>query len=198
LGDSPRASGPGLWPGLTQWVARLSLGGLGPSAIRQSVFVMSAALDHAVRSRHIRSNPARGLGPPRIQRRDYVFLTHGQVLDLSYEAGPWRLLILMLAYTALPSTAAPANASDALSSARSGFALTRCPRLSAPAGPQATYHGGRPEGWQRHPCRQQHRARAHGQAGDRGLTLTIIAWTGSRDGGLPVAPRALRYGRQRV
>jgi hypothetical protein len=33
--------------GLTHWISRLSLGGLGPSAIRQSVFVMSAALDHA-------------------------------------------------------------------------------------------------------------------------------------------------------
>jgi hypothetical protein len=45
--------------GITHWISRLSLGGLGPSAIRQSVFVMSAALDHAVRSGRIRSNPAR-------------------------------------------------------------------------------------------------------------------------------------------
>ncbi len=98
---------------LTHWVSRLSLSGLGPSGIRQSVFVMSAALDHAVRSgrirsnparglglpRRIRSNPARGLGLPRPKRRDYVFLTHGQVLTLADEAGRWRLLILLLAYT---------------------------------------------------------------------------------------------------
>ena len=71
----------------------------GPSAIRQSVFVMSAALDHAVRSGRIRSNPARGLGLPRPKRRDYVYLTHGQVLVLATEAGRWRLLILLLAYT---------------------------------------------------------------------------------------------------
>ena len=82
--------------GLTEWVAKLSLAGLGPSAIRQSVFVISAALDHAVRSGRIRSNPARGLGLPRAKRRDYVFLTHGQVLALAAEAGPWRLLILLL------------------------------------------------------------------------------------------------------
>lgn len=50
--------------GLSQWVAGLSLGGLGPSGVRQLVFVMSAALDHAVRSGRIRSNPARGLGLP--------------------------------------------------------------------------------------------------------------------------------------
>jgi integrase len=86
---------------LTQWVARLTLGGLGPSGVRQSVFVMSAALDHAVRSGRIRLNPARGLGLPRPGRRDYVYLTHRQVLDLAVEAGPWRLLVLLLAYTGL-------------------------------------------------------------------------------------------------
>jgi hypothetical protein len=50
-----------------------------PSGIRQSVFVVSAALDHAVRSGRIRSNPARGLGLPRPGKRDYVFLAHTQV-----------------------------------------------------------------------------------------------------------------------
>lgn len=47
---------------LTRWVARLSVGsGLGPSGIRQCVFVVSAALDHAVRGGRIRSNAARAL-----------------------------------------------------------------------------------------------------------------------------------------
>lgn len=87
--------------GLTQWVARLTLSGLGASGVRQSVFVLSAALDHAVRSGRLRSNPARGLGLPRPSRRDYVFLTHRQVLDLAAAAGPWRLLILVLGYTGL-------------------------------------------------------------------------------------------------
>jgi integrase len=87
--------------GLTQWVARLTLSGLGASGVRQSVFVMSAALDHAVRSGRLRSNPARGLGLPRPGRRDYVYLTHRQVLDLATAAGRWRLLILVLAYTGL-------------------------------------------------------------------------------------------------
>jgi integrase len=87
--------------GLTRWVSQLSLSGLGASAIRQSVFVMSAALDHAVRSGRIRSNPARGLGLPRPKRRDYIYLTHGQVLALASEAGRGRPLILLLAYTGL-------------------------------------------------------------------------------------------------
>jgi integrase len=87
--------------GLTEWVAKLTVAGLGPSAIRQSVFVVSAALDHAVRSGRIRTNPARGLGLPRPPRRDYVYLTHGQVRALAAGAGAWRLLILLLAYTGL-------------------------------------------------------------------------------------------------
>jgi Phage integrase family len=54
-----------------------------------------------VRSSRIRSNPARGLGLPRPKRRDYVYLTHGQVLALAADAGRDRLLILLLAYTGL-------------------------------------------------------------------------------------------------
>jgi integrase len=87
--------------GLSQWVARLSGNGLGPSGIRQSVFVVSASLDHAVRSGRIRSNPARGLGLPKPRRRDYVFLTHRELGALANEAGPWRLFVLVLGYTGL-------------------------------------------------------------------------------------------------
>jgi integrase len=87
--------------GLSQWAARLHLGGLGPSGVRQSVFVMSAVLDHAVRSNRIRSNPARGLGLPQPHRRDYVFLTHGELRGLADEAGPWRVFVLLLGYTGL-------------------------------------------------------------------------------------------------
>jgi integrase len=47
------------------------------------------------------ANPARGLGLPRPKRRDYVYLTHGQVLALAAEAGRGHLLVLLLAYTGL-------------------------------------------------------------------------------------------------
>jgi integrase len=87
--------------GLSEWVALLSAGDLGPSGIRQSVFVLSAALDHAVRSGRIRANPARGLGLPRVQRRDYIFLTHDQLHELAAVTGPWRVLVLLLGYTGL-------------------------------------------------------------------------------------------------
>jgi len=87
--------------GLSQWVARLAFGGLGPSGIRQSVFVLSATLDHAVRSGRIRANPARGLGLPKPRRRDYVYLTHDQLRDLADAARPWRAFVLLLGYTGL-------------------------------------------------------------------------------------------------
>ena len=86
---------------LSEWVAHLSAGDLGPSGIRQSVFVMSAALDHAERSGRIRANPARGLGLPRVQRRDYIFLTHEQLHELSSAAESWRVFVLLLGYTGL-------------------------------------------------------------------------------------------------
>ena len=86
---------------LSKWVALLSAGDLGPSGIRQSVFVLSAALDHAVRSGRIRANPARGLGLPRVPRRDYIFLTHDQLHELATTTGPWRVLVLLLGYTGL-------------------------------------------------------------------------------------------------
>jgi integrase len=82
-------------------VAQLSTGGLGPSGTRQSVFVVSAALDHAVRSGRIRANPAHGLCLPKTQRRDYVFLTHEQLRDLADDAEPWRVFVLLLGYTGL-------------------------------------------------------------------------------------------------
>jgi hypothetical protein len=37
--------------------------------------------------------------PPK--RRDYVYLTHAQVLTLARETGCWPLLILLLTYTGL-------------------------------------------------------------------------------------------------
>lgn len=79
----------------------LTASDLGPSGIRQSVYLMSAILEHAVRSGRIRSNPARGLAPPRPRRRDHVFLTHGQLAALADAAGRWRLLVLVLGYTGL-------------------------------------------------------------------------------------------------
>jgi integrase len=53
------------------------------------------------RAGRLRANPAHRLGLPRIQRRDYVFLTHEQLRDLAAETGPWRVFVLLLGYTGL-------------------------------------------------------------------------------------------------
>lgn len=86
---------------LSRWVSKMTSGGVGWSSIRQSVRVMSAVLEHAVRTGRIRSNPARGLALPRPRRRDHVFLTHEQLAGLAGAAGPGRLLVLVLGYTGL-------------------------------------------------------------------------------------------------
>ena len=75
--------------------------GLGPSGVRQSVYLVSAILEHTVRSGRIRSNPARGLALPRPNKRDYVFLTQEQLAHLANASGRWRLLVLVLGYIGL-------------------------------------------------------------------------------------------------
>lgn len=87
--------------GLTVWVSRLTSDGVGWSSIRQAARLMSAILEHAVRTGRIRSNPAHGLALPRPRKRDHVFLTHEQLTRLASEAGPARLLLLALGYTGL-------------------------------------------------------------------------------------------------
>lgn len=87
--------------GLTVWIARLTDEGVGWSSIRQAARLMSAILEHAVRTGRIHSNPAHGLSLPRPRKRDHVFLTHDQLARLGASAGTGRLLVLVLGYTGL-------------------------------------------------------------------------------------------------
>jgi integrase len=87
--------------GVSRWVAQLTAAGVGASAVRQSVFVLSSVLDHAVKARRIRVNPARGIGLPKAHRRDYVILTHDQVDEPAEKDGRDGLVITFLAYTGL-------------------------------------------------------------------------------------------------
>jgi integrase len=89
------------YEGLTEWVAKLTANGVGWSSIRQAVRVMSAILEHAVRTGRIRSNPAKGLELPRPRRRDHVFLTHAELAALATACGMYRVLVLLLGYTGL-------------------------------------------------------------------------------------------------
>lgn len=71
---------------------------LSASRIRQS---FSAMLNDAVRDRRLSTNPASGVHLPRLPRTERRFLTHEQVGDLADACGPYRLLVLVLAYTGL-------------------------------------------------------------------------------------------------
>lgn len=95
------AIGKVTFEGVSRWAASLHASGVGPSALRQSVFVLSAVLDHAVKARRIRTNPARGVALPKAVRRDYVILSHEQVARLAECAGDDGLVVTFLAYTGL-------------------------------------------------------------------------------------------------
>ncbi|MBO0732379.1 MAG: site-specific integrase, partial [Acidimicrobiaceae bacterium] len=89
------------YEGLAAWVSRLTDDGVGWSSIRQAARFMSAALEYAVKTGRLRSNPARGLALPRPRKRDHVFLTHEQLARLAGSAGSSRVLVLVLGYTGL-------------------------------------------------------------------------------------------------
>ncbi|WP_329315443.1 tyrosine-type recombinase/integrase [Streptomyces sp. NBC_01262] len=94
------------WEDVAEWIGHLSAGTAGwrplsPGRVRKIHQVLSLVLGHAVRSKRIAVNPAAGVPLPRPVPRDHVYLTHGQVDRLAAEAGPYRPLLLLAAYTGL-------------------------------------------------------------------------------------------------
>src|SRR6266511_1031614 len=83
------------------WVAGLQADDLSPSRTRQAYQILSAMLDAAVRDRRLPSNPAAGVNLPRIPRKERRYLDHAQVEALADECGPYRPLVLTLAYCGL-------------------------------------------------------------------------------------------------
>jgi integrase len=83
------------------WVADLRSEDLSPSRTRQAYHVLSAMLDAAVRDRRLPSNPAAGVDLPRIPQKERRYLDHAQVEALADECGPYRVLVLTLAYSGL-------------------------------------------------------------------------------------------------
>lgn len=63
--------------------------------------VLSQILELAVRDQRIPSNPARGVNLPRVRHKKRRYLTVEQVEALADEAGRWRPVVLLLAYTGL-------------------------------------------------------------------------------------------------
>ncbi len=85
-----------------EWLATLREGGLGQSGIRTARTLLGMMLSSAVESKVLRTNPLAGVklvrrGPSRARQA----LTIPQVETLADEAGPYRVLVLMLAYCGL-------------------------------------------------------------------------------------------------
>lgn len=73
-----------------------------PATVRKVHRVLSQALDYAVKTKRLATNPAKGVSLPRVQSAEKRYLSHGQVETLAEAVGPeWRLLVLLLAYTGL-------------------------------------------------------------------------------------------------
>jgi integrase len=83
------------------WVAELRSAGLSPSRTRQAYHILTAMLDAAVRDRRLPSNPAAGVDLSRIPQKERRYLDHTQVEALANECGPYRVLVLTLAYSGL-------------------------------------------------------------------------------------------------
>ena len=83
------------------WVAELTASGLSASTVRHAHRVFSMLLGLAVRDGRLSRNPAERVPLPRVRRADKRFLSHDQVAELADAAGPYRLLVLVLAYCGL-------------------------------------------------------------------------------------------------
>lgn len=83
------------------WAASLSAEELSASRVRQCYGLFSAMLDAAVRDRRLAVNPCAGVKLPRVKSRPRRYLTHPEVDRLADGCGPYRLLVLVLAYCGL-------------------------------------------------------------------------------------------------
>lgn len=98
----------GRWPlrsithsDVSAWIGDLQRAGLAPGTIRQTYRVLSLILDAAVKDGRVARNPASGVALPRGVRSEPRFLTAVEVGMLAKASGPYRLTVLILAFTGL-------------------------------------------------------------------------------------------------
>jgi integrase len=85
-----------------EWVAVLVDGGLGPKRAGKALQVLSLVLSSAVEGGKLARNATAGVKPPRVQRREMLFLDAAQVEALADAIDPrYRLLVLCSAYAGL-------------------------------------------------------------------------------------------------
>jgi integrase len=71
------------------------------ATVRKVHRVLSRVLALAVRDGRLARNPAAGVNLPRVDEGERRYLTHEQVATLADACGPYRLVVLFLAYTGL-------------------------------------------------------------------------------------------------
>ena len=81
-----------------RWVTELS-GARSAGTVRKVHRVLSLVLALAVKDGRLVRNPAAGVSLPRVVAGERRYLTHGQVRALSDACGPYRVVVLFLAYT---------------------------------------------------------------------------------------------------
>jgi integrase len=70
-----------------------------PATVRKVHRVLSLILASAVKDERLARNPASGVGLPRVNAAERMYLTHEQVSALAEACGPYRLVVMFLAYT---------------------------------------------------------------------------------------------------
>jgi integrase len=85
-----------------EWVAALVDGGLGPKRAGKALQVLSLVLSSAVEGGRLARNASAGVKPPKVQRREMLFLDAAQVEALASAIDPrYRVLVLFSAYAGL-------------------------------------------------------------------------------------------------
>ena len=85
-----------------EWVAALVYGRLGPKRAGKALQVLSLVLSSAVEGGKLARNATAGVRPPKVQRREMLFLDAAQVETLAGAIDPrYRVLVLFSAYVGL-------------------------------------------------------------------------------------------------
>ncbi|VEI03731.1 Integrase [Acidipropionibacterium jensenii] len=83
---------------IQKWVNGMTLSA---GTVRKNHGVLSSILDHAIKMRRLGVNPCRGVTLPRQVRKKRRYLTDVEVEALATEAGPYALVVYVLAYCGL-------------------------------------------------------------------------------------------------
>jgi integrase len=84
--------------GVQSWVSELARV-RSPATTRKVHRVFSLILAAAVKDDRLVRNPAAGVSLPRVEGKERMYLSHREIHELAGACGPYRLVVLFLAYT---------------------------------------------------------------------------------------------------